>query len=136
MNEPETIHRILKESKTIAVVGLSDKQDRDSYLVAKYLKENGYRIIPINPNISEWMGIKAYASLKDVPAKEKIDAVDIFRRSEFVSEIVNEAIETKAKAIWMQLGVVNEEAARKAEDAGLLVVMDRCMRIEHRKMKI
>jgi len=136
MNEPETIRRILKESKTIAVVGLSDKPDRESYLVAKYLKENGYRIIPINPNISKWMGEKVYASLKEVPAKEKIDVVDIFRRSEFVHEIVDEAIRIKAKAVWMQLGVVDENAAQKAEAAGLLVVMDKCMRIEHRKMKI
>jgi len=136
MNEPETIRRILKESKTIAVVGLSDKPDRESYLVAKYLKENGYRIIPINPNISKWMGEKVYASLKEVPAKEKIDVVDIFRRSEFVHEIVDEAIRIKAKAVWMQLGVLDENAAQKAEAAGLLVVMDKCMRIEHRKMKI
>ena len=136
MNEPETIQKILKESKTIAVVGLSDKPERDSYSVAKYLKDNGYRIIPINPNISGWMGENAYASLKDIPSGIRIDVVDILRRSEFVFEIVDEAIRINAKAIWMQLGVVDENAARKAEAAGLLVVMDKCMRIEHRKMKM
>jgi len=136
VNEPETIQKILKESKTIAVVGLSDKPERDSYSVAKYLKDNGYRIIPINPNISGWMGENAYASLKDIPSGIRIDVVDILRRSEFVFEIVDEAIRINAKAIWMQLGVVDENAARKAEAAGLLVVMDKCMRIELRKMKM
>jgi len=134
MNESETIRRILKESKTIAVVGLSDKPDRDSYKVAKYLKQNGYQIIPINPNLSEWEGEKAYASLKDIPSGIRIDVVDIFRRSEFVLGIVDDAIQVRAKAVWMQLEVVNEEAARKAEAAGLLVVMDRCMKIEHSRM--
>lgn len=133
MNEPETISRILRESKTIAVVGLSDDPERPSYGVASYLMGRGYRIIPINPNIAEWNGLKAYPDLKDV--KMKVDVVDIFRRSEFVGDVVDEAIAVKAKAVWMQLGVINEGAARKAEKAGLLVVMDRCMKIEHAKIR-
>ena len=133
MNEPETIWKILKESKTIAVVGLSDKPDRYSYVVASYLIEHGYRVIPVNPNIREWKGQKSYASLKDVP--EKIDVVDIFRRIEFVNASVEEAIAIGAKAIWMQEGVVDEKAAERAERAGLLVVMDRCMMKEHRRMR-
>ena len=131
MNEPETIRKILKESKTIAVVGLSDKPDRYSYIVASYLMEHGYKIIPVNPNIVEWKGLKSHASLKDI--SEKIDVVGIFRRSEFVDVVVKEAITIGAKAIWMQEGVVDEKAAEKAEKAGLLVVMDRCMMKEHRK---
>ena len=133
MNEPETIARILKESKTIAVVGLSEKPDRASYGVASYLAGKGYKIIPVNPNITEWEGMKAYPDLRSVPGK--IDVVDIFRRSEFVMPVVEEAIAVKAKAVWMQLGVINTEAAAKAEKAGLLVVMDRCMKIEHAKMR-
>jgi len=132
MNEPETIRKILKESKTVAVVGLSDKPGRYSYVVASYLMDNGYKIIPVNPNISEWKGLKSFASLKDVP--EKIDVVDIFRRSEFVKEVVEETIAVRAKAIWMQEGVMDEKAAEKTEKAGLLVVMDRCMMKEHRKL--
>jgi predicted CoA-binding protein len=129
MNEPDTISRILNEFKTIAVIGLSDKPERDSYQVAKYMRDHGYRIIPVNPMIKEWMGEKSYPDLKSVP--EQIDVVDIFRRSEFVADIVDEAIEVGAKAVWMQLGVIDEEAAKKAEAAGLLVVMDKCMKIEH-----
>jgi len=132
MNEPETISRILRGSKTIAVVGLSDDPERPSYGVASYLVENGYKVIPVNPNITEWDGIKAYPDLEAV--HENIDVVDIFRRSESVPDIVDDAIAVKAKAVWMQLGVINEGAARKAEKAGLLVVMDRCMKIEHAKI--
>jgi hypothetical protein len=132
MNEPETIRKILEESKTVAVVGLSDKPGRYSYVVASYLMDNGYKIIPVNPNNSEWKGLKSYASLKDVT--EKIDVVDIFRRSDFVMELVREAITIRAKAIWMQEGVMDEKAAERAENAGLIVVMDRCMMKEHRKL--
>jgi hypothetical protein len=133
MNESGTIRRILRESKVIAVVGLSDKPDRPSYGVAEYLAENGYRIIPVNPNIKEWKGIGAYPDLTSIPLK--VDVVDIFRRSEFVPDVVDGAIAIKAKAVWMQLGVLNSEAAEKAEKAGLLVVMDRCMKIEHSRMR-
>ncbi len=112
----------LSKSKTIAVVGLSPSPQRDSHRVAKYLKEHGYRIIPVNPMIDEVLGEKSYPDLKSVP--EPIDMVDIFRRSELVPPVVEEAIEVGAKYVWMQDGVINREAAEKAEEAGLLVVMD------------
>ncbi len=123
---------IIRNSRIIAVVGLSDNPQRPSYGVASYLMEHGYRIIPVNPNLSEWKGIRAYPSLLEIP--EKIDIVDIFRKSEFVEAIVGEAITIGAKTIWMQLGVINEEAAEKARNAGLEVVMDKCMKIEHMKI--
>jgi uncharacterized protein len=126
------IAEILKSSHTIAVVGLSSNPMRASNGVAAYLKRAGYRIIPVNPRESEVLGEKSYASLEDVP--EKIDIVDIFRRSEFVPEIVESAIRVGAKTIWMQEGVVHEEAAARARSAGLKVVMDRCTLKEHRKL--
>ena len=126
------ISEILKNSKTIAVVGLSGRPERASYDVASYLLSHGYTIIPVNPNISEWKGIRSYPSLLEIP--DKIDVVDIFRRSEFVPEIVDQAIKIKAKVVWMQLGVVHEEAAEKARNAGLDVVMDKCMKVEHMKL--
>ena len=129
MNEPEVIKAILENSKTIAVVGLSDNPDRDSYRVADYLEKQGYKIIPVNPMIKEWNGKKSYPDLKSVSIK--IDVIDIFRRSEFVAGIVDGAITIGAKAVWMQLGVIDEIAAKKAEDAGQLVVIDKCMQIEH-----
>ncbi|MBI2079480.1 CoA-binding protein [Candidatus Micrarchaeota archaeon] len=127
----DEIQKILKDSKVIAVVGLSDKPERPSYEVATYLMEHGYKIIPINPMIKEWKGMISYSSLLEV--SEKIDVVDIFRKSEDVLPVVEQAIEIKAKVVWMQLGVVNEEAAEKARKAGLAVVMDKCMKIEHSK---
>jgi predicted CoA-binding protein len=127
------VQRILKTTKTIAVVGLSDKPDRDSYQIAAYLQQQGYRIIPVNPRIKEALGEKAYATLRDVPGK--IDVVDIFRRSEDVPPIVEDAIAIKAKVVWMQAGIVNEEAAARAEAAGLAVIMDACMRSAHRSLK-
>jgi predicted CoA-binding protein len=127
------IGRILRETKVIAVVGLSDKPQRDSYQVASYLLEHGYTIIPVNPNIKEWKGIKAHASLLEIPGK--VDMVDIFRRSEFVPGIVDQAIEIGARTVWMQLGVFHEEAAEKARKAGLNVVMDRCTKIEHERQR-
>jgi predicted CoA-binding protein len=133
MNEPETIAKILRESRVIAVVGLSDKPERPSYGVAEYLMEKGYRIVPVNPNIKEWKGLRAYQNITSIPLK--VDVVDIFRKSEFVPDVVDEAIAIRAKALWMQLGVLNAEAAEKAERAGLLVVMGRCMKIEHSKMR-
>jgi uncharacterized protein len=126
----DAIADLLKRSKTIAVVGLSDSPLRPSYGVSEYMQKSGYRIIPVNPAISEALGEKSYASLLEVSAK--IDIVNIFRRSEFVEEVVDEAIAIKAPAIWMQEGVIHEKAAAKARKAGIFVVMDRCILVEHR----
>src|SRR5512136_70150 len=117
--------------KNIAVVGISDNPERPSYDVASFLEEHGYNIIPVNPSLAEWKGKKSYPDLKSIP--EKVDVVDIFRRPEAVPPIVDEAIAIKAKAIWMQLGIVNEEAAAKARAAGIEVVMDKCMKIEYNR---
>jgi predicted CoA-binding protein len=127
--EAERITELLKSAKTIAVVGLSDSPFRTSYGVSQYMQSQGYRIIPVNPQIVESLGEKSYASLRDVP--EKIDIVNIFRRPEFVPEVVNEAIHLKVPAIWMQEGVIHEEAAEKARQAGIFVVMDKCILKEH-----
>ena len=126
------IPEILKSSRTIAVVGLSANPMRPSNGVAAYLQRAGYRVIPVNPNESEVLGEKCYARLEDVP--EKIDLVDIFRRPECVPEIVESAIRVGAKTVWMQEGVVNQQAAERARAAGLEVVMDRCTLKEHRKL--
>lgn len=123
--EAAAITDLLNTAKTIAVVGLSSRGYRASFGVAEHLKSAGYRIIPVNPNESEVLGEKAYARLEDVPGK--VDIVDIFRRPEYVQEIVEDAIRIGARAVWMQLGVVNEQAAARARSAGLFVVMDRCM---------
>jgi predicted CoA-binding protein len=122
---------ILRSSRVIAVVGLSNKRWRASYGVAEYLQGAGYRIIPVNPQESEVLGEKSYADVDSIPGP--VDIVDIFRRSECVPEIVEAAIRKGAKAIWMQEGVVHEEAARRAEAAGLVVSMDRCILKDHRK---
>jgi predicted CoA-binding protein len=126
----DPIFQILQQAKTIAVVGLSDNPLRPSHGVAAYLQSQGYRIIPVNPQIREALGEKAYPSLLDV--REKIDIVDIFRRPEFVEEVVDQAIELKVPAVWMQEEVIHEQAAEKARQAGIFVVMDRCILIEHR----
>ena len=128
-----TEKEILNSSRSIAVVGLSPKSDQPSYRVASYLKERGYRVIPVNPSASEILGEPSYPDLVSVP--EPVDVVDIFRRAEEVSAIVEEAIAIGAKVVWMQEGVVNEEAAARARGAGLLVVMDRCMLKEHQKLE-
>lgn len=134
-NSMAGIPEILRNAKTIAVVGLSDKPDRPSFQVASYLMAHGYRIIPVNPNLAEWNGLKAYPSLSEAAAGVgPVDVVDIFRKSDDVPPVVDEAIKTGAKMIWMQLGVVNEAAAAKARAAGLAVVMDRCMKIEHMRL--
>ena len=125
--------KILNTYRTVAVVGLSPKPDRPSNHVAKYLKEQGYRIIPVNTYAGEILGETCYPDLSSIP--EPVDVVDIFRRSEAVPPVVEEAIKIGAKAVWMQEGVINEEAAARAEEAGLLVVMDRCMLKEHRKLQ-
>lgn len=124
---------ILHSSRVVAVVGLSAKPDRPSYRVAAYLKTQGYRIIPVNPAESEILGELCYPDLASVP--ESVDVVDIFRRSEEILPIVKEAIRIGAKAVWIQEGVINEEAAARAREAGLMVVMDKCMLKEHQKLK-
>jgi len=129
--EADRITKLLESAKTIAVVGLTDTPTRPSYGVSHYMQSQGYRIIPVNPNITEWMGEKAYPSLLDVP--EKIDIVDVFRRSDAVPEVVGQAIHIKAPVIWMQEGVVHQEAAEKARQAGIFVVMDKCILKEHIK---
>jgi uncharacterized protein len=129
-SQTERITELLKSARTIAVVGLSDNPRRTSYGVSEYMQSQGYRIIPVNPLIAESLGEKAYASLAEVP--EKIDIVNIFRRSEHVPEVVEEAIRLKVPALWMQEGVVHEAAAEKARQAGVVVVMDRCIYKEHR----
>ena len=129
--EADRITELLESAKTIAVVGLTDTPMRPSYGVSHYMQSQGYRIIPVNPNITEWMGEKAYPSLLDVP--EKIDIVNVFRRPDAVPEVVEQAIQIKAPVIWMQEGVVHHEAAEKARQAGIFVVMDKCILKEHIK---
>jgi predicted CoA-binding protein len=123
---------ILQQSHTIAVVGLSGKRFRPSYGVAEYMQRAGYRIIPVNPQEAQVLGEKAYPDLDSIP--ESVDIVDIFRRSEFVPEIVEAAIRKGAKVIWMQEGVIHEGAAHRAMDAGLTVFMDRCILKDHRRL--
>jgi len=129
-----TIPELLRSARTIAVVGLSSKSYRPSYGVSHYMQQSGYRIIPVNPEETEVLGEKAYARLQDVP--EHVDIVDIFRRSEHVPEIVDAAIQIGAGSIWMQEGVVHAEAAEKARQAGLAVVMDRCILKEHSRLAL
>lgn len=125
----EVIQKILKNAKTIAVVGISNNPDKASYRVAQYLKNAGYTIIPVNPTIKEWNGLPCYPNLSAVP--EAVDIVDIFRRKEDIPAIVDEAIAQHAKVVWMQLELTHEAAATKAKAAGLQVVMDRCTKVEH-----
>jgi len=128
----EEVVELLKSAKTIAVVGISHKEDRDSYKVAKYLKEHGYKIIPVNPKYKEVLGEPCYPDLKSIP--EKIDVVDIFRKVDAIPGIVDEAISVGAGAVWMQLGLAHNESAEKARQAGLKVVMNKCMKIEHQRL--
>ena len=130
MTQPDPIADLLQRARTIAVVGLSDNPLRPSHGVSAYMQSHGYRIIPVNPEIESCLGEKAYASLLDIP--ERVDIVNIFRRPEFVDEVVDQAIQLKVPAIWMQEDVVNGPAAEKARKAGILVVMDRCILKEHR----
>ncbi len=124
--------QILESSRIVAVVGVSPNPDRPSYKVASYLKQHGYKVIPVNPQVGEILGEVAYPEVVSISGS--VDVVDIFRRAEEESAIVEEAIKIGAKAVWMQKGVINEAAAAKAEAAGLLVVMDRCMKKEHRRL--
>jgi predicted CoA-binding protein len=128
----ETLRRILRESRTIAVVGLSADWFRPSYFAAKYLQEHGYRIVPVNPGHAEILGERCYPNLRAIP--EPVDVVDVFRRPEEVPPIVEDAIAIGARVLWLQIGVVHPEAARRAREAGLEVVMDRCMKIEHARL--
>ena len=134
MNQADTIEKILKESKTIAVVGLSPDPARPSHSVARYLQAQGYRIIPVNPFVGEVLGEKSYPDLASVP--EAVDVVDIFRRPQHVPAIVEAAIAKGARAVWMQEGIVHHEAAARAREAGLMVVMDLCMFREHQRLAL
>ena len=127
-----TIRRILKENHTIAMVGLSADWYRPSYFAAKYLQDHGFRVIPVNPRYEEILGEKSYARVQDIP--EPIDVVDCFRRPADIPPLADAAIEVGARVLWMQLGIVNEEAAAKARHAGLEVIMNRCMKIEFARM--
>ena len=126
------LRRILRSSKTIAVVGLSAEWHRPSYFAAKYMQQHGYRVIPVNPRYPEILGERCYPSLPDVPVP--VDIVDVFRRTEDVLPIAQQAIAIGAKCLWMQIGVIHEGAAAKARAAGLEVVMDRCVKIEHARL--
>ncbi|HXU15333.1 MAG TPA: CoA-binding protein [Terriglobales bacterium] len=130
MQDPDPIRDLLTTARTIAVIGLSANPLRASHGVSAYMQEQGYRVIPVNPHIQEALGEDAYPSLLDVP--DKIDIVNVFRRPEFVEEIVDQAIQKKVPAVWMQEGVINQRAADKAKQAGMFVVMDRCILQEHR----
>ena len=130
-NEP-TLSDALNNSKTLAVVGLSDDNLRPSYMVAKYMQDHGYRIIPVNPKCDEILGEKCYPSLSAIP--EPIDLVDVFRKPADALVVAEEAIAIGAKTLWLQIGVVNEEAKKLAEAAGITVIMDRCIKIEHARL--
>jgi predicted CoA-binding protein len=132
MNNDQMMKDILLSARTIASVGLSSNMEKESYWIVSYLKEQGYRIIPVNPTADQILGEKAYPDLESIP--EKIDVVQVFRRSEDVPPVVDSAIKIGAKVVWMQEGIVNEEAAQKAREAGLQVVMDACMRMTHRRL--
>jgi predicted CoA-binding protein len=132
MDDINTLRRILRESRVIAVVGLSAGWYRPSYFAAKYMQEHGYRVIPVNPKYPEILGEKCYRSLRDIP--EKVDIVDVFRKTADVMPIAEDAIAIGAKVLWQQLGVRNEAAAAKAQAAGLETVMDRCVKIEHGRL--
>ncbi len=132
MNSDKEMKEILLATKTIASVGLSSNEEKESYWIVSYLKEQGYQIIPVNPTAAEILGEKVYPDLESVPVK--VDVVQVFRKSEDVPPVVDSAIKIGAKVVWMQEGIVNEEAAAKARAAGLRVVMDACMRVTHRRL--
>ena len=134
MTQHAAIRQSLADCKTIAVVGLSPKPHRDSFRVAKYMQDHGFRIVPINPNAHEVLGEKAYASLIEAAQHERIDMVNCFRNSEDIPPIAAEAIAIGAKSLWLQLGVVNDAAAQQATNAGLVVVQNLCLMVEHRQL--
>jgi len=128
----DELRQVLQRYKRIAVVGLSDRPDRPSHGVATYLRNAGYEITPVNPQIEEWRGVKAIDSLREV--EPPLEIVDVFRRPEHVPEVVDDAIAAGAKVLWLQLGIVHDEAAQKAREAGMVVVQDRCLKIEHQRL--
>jgi len=134
MNSDKEMKEILLSARTVASVGLSSNQEKESYWIVSYLKEQGYRIFPVNPTATEILGEKAYPDLASIP--EKVDVVQVFRKTEDVPPVVDEAIKIGAKVVWMQEGIRHEEAARKARAAGLQVIMDACMRATHRRLMI
>ncbi|MCI4352248.1 MAG: CoA-binding protein [Thermoplasmata archaeon] len=136
MTSDETTREILRNARTIAVVGLSDKPDRDSNRAARYLLSQGYTIVPVNPNLSEVLGLRAYPSVSAIPTGQPIDIVDIFRRNDQVAPIVDEAIGRGVPTIWMQLGVQNEAAAASAREHGIQVYQDLCIMQEHRRLRV
>ncbi|MGA8276339.1 MAG: CoA-binding protein [Thermoplasmata archaeon] len=137
MNPPEDVlRRALSEARTVAVVGLSDKPERDSNQVARYLRGQGYRVVPVNPVLSEVLGERSYPRIAAIPPDLPVDVVDIFRRSEEVPAIMDEAIARKVPVVWMQLGISNEEAATSGRQAGLVVVENSCLMTQHRRMGI
>ena len=129
ISEHEQLEALLKNAKVIAVVGYSDKPYRTSYSIGAYLRDVGYTVYPVNPTVEAVDGLRSYATLAEVP--EPIDIVNVFRRAEYLEEVVEQAIAVKAKAVWAQLGVVDYAAARRAEEAGLQMVMDRCIKVDH-----
>ena len=132
MNEIDTLRRVLRDCRTIAVVGLSAEGNRPSYVVAKYLQERGYRIVPVNPKYPEILGEKCYQDLKSIPFP--VAMVDVFRKPQDCPAIARDAAAIGARVLWLQIGVINEEARQLAEDAGLTVVMDRCVKIEYARL--
>ena len=132
---PTAIRQSLADCKTIAVVGLSPKPHRDSFRVSKYMQDHGFRIVPINPNAPEVLGERAYASLTEAAQHERIDMVNCFRNSEDIPPIAAEAIAIGAKSLWLQIGVAHDDAAAQATAAGLVVVQNRCLMVEHRQLK-
>jgi predicted CoA-binding protein len=130
----EELRSILGDAKTIAVVGLSSRPDRDSHSVAAFLQAKGYRVIPVNPNETEVLGERSYASLRDVPPDVSIDVVDVFRRAEFTPEIARDGVERGAKVLWLQDAIVNDEARRIGEEGGMTVIMGTCIRRESRRL--
>mgnify|MGYP002713103392 CR=1 FL=1 len=132
MLNADGMREVLKRSRVIAVVGHSDKPHRTSYRIAQYLREAGYKVYPVNPTVDEIDGEKSYASLADIP--EPIDIVNVFRRSEYLDDVVAEAIEVNAKSVWAQLGVVDEQAAKRAAEANMPIVMDTCIKVAHARL--
>jgi uncharacterized protein len=132
IRDDDALKQLLTEAKVIAVVGYSDDPTRPSYQIGRYLKNAGYTVYAVNPTLKEIDGQPVYATLNDVP--DKIDVVDVFRRSEFLPEVVEDAIAVGAKAVWAQLGVTHDDAARRAEEAGLDIVMNRCIKVDHMRL--
>jgi predicted CoA-binding protein len=134
--QPKEIEKLLKTAKTIAVVGLSAEPEKESYIVAAYLQSQGYKIVPVTPKYPEILGVKAYASLKDIPHEIDIDIVDVFRKPEAIPEVTDAtlAMAKKPRAFWMQLGIAHNESAHKLQKAGILVVQSQCIKIVHQQI--